>query len=108
MERVKSINNINITRAKSRTREVSIPLYYKSLILLSMVTILLFSFNYITYSSLATTAKVNYDLEMELEALRKENSLLEGIKADTLNMRQIEQKALELGFVYNNKVNYMK
>ncbi|WP_067141182.1 hypothetical protein [Oceanivirga salmonicida] len=105
MERVK---RVNIAGVKSERKSVVIEMYYKLIIALGMATVLVFAINYISYSSLANVAKVNYELETELVALKNENSLLEGIKAESLNMREIENKAIELGFMYNNNINYIK
>lgn len=57
---------------------------------------------------LGYTSKISYTLENRLNQLLEENTVLEGVKANTLNMREIQKKALELGFVYNEDVNYVK
>ncbi|VWL85434.1 hypothetical protein [Oceanivirga miroungae] len=59
-------------------------------------------------NELGYIANTNYVLETRLNKLVEENSVLEGIKANSLNMREIQKKALELGFVYNNDINYVK
>lgn len=64
--------------------------------------------NIITGNSLYSNAQSNEELRKELKVLEKENSRLEVIKANMQNIREIQQKSEELGFVYNQKINYVK
>lgn len=109
MERVRVINNGRIiTKGKSKSKIGSMLVDAKQLLLSTAVVLLFIFFNAKSYASLYTEARNNENLRQQLITLKKENSSLEEKKANLVNIREIQRKANELGFVHNNKVNYIK
>ena len=99
-------NNLKVkAKIKSTTKD------YTEILKVSMcfMTIFVFSLiNIFSYRELYLKSRNAYSLELQLEKLQKENSVLEGKKTDLINIKEIQLKAENLGFVYNNSINYLK
>lgn len=109
MEKVKVIRkNGRIIALRKETVKDKISAYVKATMLISLSMIVFGTINLYSYSVLRVNARNNEALRQELNILKKENSNLEEIKANLMNIKEIQKKAESLGFVYNTKVNYIK
>lgn len=107
MEKTRAINR-RITKKRLVILGYVVPatvteIFY-SAVLISCFTLA----NTLTYARLYTNARHNEILRQQLISLKKENSSLEERKANLVNIREVQKKASELGFVHNNAVNYIK
>ncbi|WP_068269040.1 hypothetical protein [Caviibacter abscessus] len=96
--------SVAIPKIKAKTINKTLVEVFLACILVLIIA----SANIITGNSLYSNAQSNEALRKELKVLEKENSRLEVVKANIQNIREIQQKSEELGFVYNQKINYVK
>lgn len=105
------VMNKNRTIVKEKVGSISsVKLTKELFMIISMlaIVVMLGLINIIVNNSLSNIARGNENLRTELKILEKETSRLEVMKTDLENIREIQAKSEGMGFVYNQKIEYIK
>ena len=106
-----NVINKNISIFKEKVESVSSVQLTKEVAMISLMLAVIVVFgtiNLIANNSLSNIARGNENLRTELKILEKETSRLEVMKTDLENIREIQAKSEGMGFVYNQKIEYIK
>lgn len=101
------VNTIAKPKTNERIISKNIVSYLAVILPISFSIIFLAFANHISYTKLANISKNNYAIEMEIKALNEEKSALEEEIQKLLDIKELKRKAIEQGFEYNKKINYI-
>ncbi len=107
MERVRVIDK-KIAKKNTKAYVGALPITATEIFYSTVLVLIFILCNTFSFAKLYTNARHNEVLRQQLITLKKENSSLEEKKANLVNIREVQRKAVELGFVHNNSVNYVK
>ena len=106
-----NVINKNRKMVKEKVESFSLVKVRNDIIMISLMLLVIVVFgliNIVVNSSLFNIARGNENLRTELKILEKETSRLEVMKTDLENIREIQAKSEGMGFIYNQKIEYIK